>query len=244
MDTSVTQAADLYHFFRFINEQEVADFDFVLPIPLNVKDRSLRLILRQCVLPVPQVWFEGGFFEINNLRKDISSCYVSSLENLINIINQNLPSNIPPLTLIERANTKVIKLVLPPSSYVRVSENIAALFFNGITQLTNDDRSFALEHLTKVKNVLLTRTYYLSSNLIRESVIVGNVQIPLLNTLVVNDFVNDTECRLLWRDEISQGESYLTPGYHRKITLQIYDHSGELIRLKRGVFFVQLKLCT
>ena len=230
-----------FYLFSFISKSDRADFTLQLNPPLNVvSEQQFQLFIKKCFLPRIQVLITQGYVVIDEKKKIcIPAIYISSIADLVQYFNEKLPENFVHLTYNPQ---KGITLVLHAGQSLRVSENYAGLLFDGKIELNNKfltDTIFVFKTRQNFEN----NTYYLTCNLI-DNTVVNKTQMPLLSTLVVHYKAGETQTNLLWESEDNQGKTYLKPGYHPNIKFQIRDQADNILKLKGGLFFLHLKLCT
>jgi len=241
MGSLLTQKDYHYYFHRYILNGDEGKFIFQLSEPLALSNQQ-RIIVKQCVLPKIKVKFPDCEMSFNDDSVfNIPAFYISSPSDVVEKINSLLPSPILSFYPSKKyASKAVVTLHLPPQQKIRISPPIADLLFEGKTLIENKNEK-EMEHAFSTKRSYEENTYYLTCNM-SDRAKVGKIEIPLVNTLVVQYYEGESQTHLLWTSEETQGE--LKRGIYPVIELAIRDKEGELVQLKGGVLFIHFKICT
>ena len=232
-----------YHFYlsRPTSDHDTADFTFVFHQPLNVgAEKQYYLDIKECILPKIRMFVDEGYLVVNEKHKiRITFMYISNLTALVQHFNSLLPENFASLQYNDRDR---ITLTLHQNQNLRVSENYANLLFEGKTVLTNKSLQDSV-FVFKTRHNYETGVYYLTCNLLPE-INVNKTQMTLVSSLVVRYEDGATQSNLFWENDNALGKTYFKAGYHSSITFQIKDERGNFVKLKNGLFFIHIKVCT
>lgn len=237
------------HIYLAVFNADSAKFVFHFHEPLNVQhNEQYLLILKECLLPRVQVVLPEGYVVLNErVKHRIPLLYVSTPTDVIDQLNATLGEEFTPLRYlskeVDRYGVNATRLTLLPKQSIRVSENYASLLFEGKSHLINKSESENFVRDFKVQKNYEENTYYLTCDLVEETS-VNDRQLPLVGTLVVRYRSRETQAKLMWETEDTQGKTFLKTGSHRQITFGIRDEKGEFVRPKGGLFFLHVKLCT
>ena len=231
-----------YFLYRYITHEDEGIFKFKLQKPLILTGNQ-RIIIKQSVLPKIKVKFPSSKVVMDeNPGLYIPSFYISSPSQVVEKINQYLQQQILEFHPSEMYDSKaIVKVKLLSQQSLRVSTNIADLLFEGKTLLVNKTSSPVIYEFT-TKKEYEEDTYFLTCNL-ADKTRVGNMELPLINTLVVQYHQGENQSHLLWSTEETQGKSYTKRGIYRTVELGIRDREGEPVKLKGGVLFIHFKVC-
>lgn len=226
-------------------------FKFSLSEPLELTG-SERLLIKQCVLPGISVKFQQSQLILNGKQKVLlPEVYLSHpfdlcriIINLLNRAQTQFSIGVPKLSYKRFGKSDGVEITLLEGQSLEVTKEVGNFLFGGKTYFSAKSGATELQHWFKIKRNYENNVYYLTCDLLKSNK-VGNLQLPLLNTLVVqNTDGGPTQTSLLWSNDTTQGEAYLNMGVKKEVTLCIFDKEGHLVQLKGGVFFIHFKVCT
>ena len=236
------------HKFSLDEEEFIADFNFNL-LETLVMSGNERILIKQCILPALKVSLGPILIQFNNKYKiKVDKILISSgfdicdeVSKIFQQAKDKFGINPPVLSFDKKIKTG-LKLIIPPEQSLTVSENIANILFQGKESFVNNNKNEPLMRWFKIQGNFNDSTYFLLCDLLQNTT-VGNLQIPLINTLVVQNTVDSAFSHLIWNNEESQGKTFLRAGNQRKIKLSIIDKEGNFAQLRGGLFFIHLKIC-
>lgn len=233
-----------YYFFQFSKKNDDGQFVFSLPEKLVAQNEQSRIILKECLVPKIQYSFSEGFVSVNDkIKIRTPKFYASALFDVIQVLNRHLAQAAGDPTFHPLSSTAMgaLQVTLPPRCVLRFSPSIANPLFARKTKLDNKKNDFFLNFVFKLE--LEEDTFYLTCNLVYD-VGIKNLYLPHINTLVVHYSHGEVYAKLLWQTEDAQGGTRVKPGIYQRLIISIYDKTGVLVRLKGGLTFFHMKICT
>lgn len=248
MDSSVVNQEIHLYFHKYLTEEDtlLANFDFKLMETLIMTGNE-RVLIKQCVLPKFKLKFNAFFVTLNRYKIRVEEKYISSPFDICDTLNsvfKKLKSHLgfqTPVINYDKSEEKSLQLIIPRKQSLKVSRDIGNLLFQGRTKFRNR-KAAPVIYWFKIQQNFEDVTFYLICDLLQKS-IVGHLQLPLINTLIVQNKKDTSYSHLLWNNDLTQGKSFLRAGAQRNIKLSIVDKEGNFARLKGGVFFIHLKIC-
>lgn len=223
-----------YHFWQRTTEGQDASFVFTLSNYIQTGSDH-RMIIKQCIVPKMDIKIEEGFVSLNDGPKiHTPPFYVLRLSDVVDKINvwldsvadsflnsiKKVPDNKMRLDLLPGDK---VKLTLKKGESLRVSQNLANLLFEGRDHL-RASQTFNLAQDDR------ENFYYLSCD------VVDLLQSPYVATL--------TRDHSVWRVEEAQGKLTIRTGIHNRLVFSVRDKTGAIVKLDRGLFYLQFKICT
>lgn len=243
MGTTIKEERHFYFIHQSAHEEGKGEFEFQLTQPL-ILTGTQRIIIRQAVLPKIKVKFPASAVTLDDrVSLTLPSFYLSSPSEVVEKINELSNRLLLEFFPSEIYDSKaVITVNLYPGQSLSVSPIIANLLFEKRNAIANNTGRLKIYRFSSQKEYE-ENTYLLTCNL-AEKTRVGTLEVPLINTLVVQYREGASQTHLLWTTEETQGRSYTKTGVFRSIKIGICDRDGEVVKLKGGIFFIHLKVCT
>lgn len=237
-----------FYFHKYSSESlsHLANFEFNLAETLSTTGKE-KITVKQCVLPLLKTKFEPFLVTFNtNVKIRVGASYIANpfdvCETLSKLFEKNkMATGIGPIVKYDKLIKNGFELEIPANYSLKVSQNVGDLLFQGKNSFENKENS-SMSRWYKINLESKDYTFYLICDLLQKTT-VGKLQLPLVNTLVVEKEKGNTFSHSLWNNNEGQGEAHLRAGSQKKIRLSIVDREGNLAWMKGGLFFIQFKIC-
>ena len=227
-------------FHQFIEDKTSANFRFSPPDVINNSEGRIKMYVTQCIFPQPLIEFPESFIILEEGEINIPAFFASDIFDVVNHLNNSLPYEI--FNVVSRGQTLFLHTEIYPGESITFSPNLAELLTEGRPNIVVP--SFSNTYVSHLSSDLKQSAFYLTSNLMKDSLTVEQSSLPVLATLLIDSTnVYTTHFRLLWQAEKPGFSSLIKKGIHRNIDLSICDREGHIVKLQRGLVFLQLKLC-
>lgn len=234
-----------YYFEIFPRSHTEGVFEFNLSEPLHIGNDECTLEIKKCLLPKFQVYFLGGKFIYGGGNFILPEMYISSVSQIVEKI-KDLTGNKLMIQFSPKDRKMPVdtcQLALPPGEKIQASSSLADLLFEGKRVLQNQNEETILTRVYKTGKNYDREIYYLTCNLL-ENIPVGNFILPLLNTVIVNPSSKTPHSTVHWEGRPLHSQTYIKKGVYNRITFQIYDTSGKLVKINSGLLFIHIQICT
>lgn len=234
-----------YYFELFPRSHTEGVFEFNLCEPLHISNDDCTLEIKKCLLPKFEVYFLGGKFIYAGENFILPEMYISSVGEIVEKIKE-ITSNKLMLHFSPKSKKMAVdtfRLDLRAGEKIQTSPALADLLFEGKEVLQNPNDKGILSRVYKTSKDYESQIYYLTCNLL-ENIPVGNLILPLLNTIVVNRSSKKTHSHVHWEGRPQHSQTYIKRGVYNRITFQIYDTLGRLVKINSGLLFIHIQICT
>ena len=247
MGKFIGQEIRLYlHKYSTDSSSHLANFEFDLIETLWLTGRE-KISVSQCVLPLLRTKFDSFYVAFDNDRKmRMEEMYISNPFDVCKTLKvlfekHSLETGTGPILNYNEFLKTGFELLLPPNYSLSFSSNVANLLFQGKTNFKNEEDGY-ISQWFKISRHSEESIFYLLCDLLQNSS-VDRMQLPVLNTMVLENKEGMMYSHLFWNNNDGLGEMRLRAGVQRKIKLSIVDKEGNLAWMKGGLFFVDLKIC-